>query len=238
MAVLTLACGVGAGAWSSLAQSPSPAGKEKKSYIRFWNMLPDKMSNNLLVLANDKPLFGAAPLDLYNDYVPSPVGSYNIVVKHTGDDGAIVQKVPAAMLENTFVTLLATEKNGQPTVELLNDTPDPKVADLSARVIVRSFFPGGRVAVGVAGGPLQTIANGTIVTLDNLPMTASASIVVQVSQAAVPPASKTWNVPADFSVTHHATLLLTPDHYDRLVPRLIYNGRLAHSNVAPQGVGH
>ena len=105
-------------------------------------MLPEKITNNLLVLANDKPLFGAAPFDLYNDYVPSPVGSYSLVVKRSSDEGVVLQKIPVALQDNEYITLLATEKNGQATVESINDTPDPKVVDLTARLIVRSFFSG------------------------------------------------------------------------------------------------
>lgn len=236
--VFVLLLSLGGSAGFLRAQQPAP-GKEPKAYIRFWNMLPINPANSLLVFAGDKPLFGASPFDLYTDYNSSPVGSYNLVVKRTAENSPILQKLPVVLQDKAFVTLVASEKNGQATIEILNDTPDPKVTELAAQLVVRSYYTGGTVSVGVTGGqPAQPVASGGTVTLDNLPMTAGVNLIVQVSGATPPPAARTWNLSADFSVTHHATLLLVPDHYGRMLPKLFYNGRLAHPEVAPQGGGH
>ena len=182
-------------------------------------MLPMVPTNNLLVASGD----------VYADYFATPVGSYNLVIKRLDEKQEPVAKVPVALQNGMYVTLLATVKDGQVNIQVIDDTPDPKATELTAQLIVRSFFTGGNVTVGVTGGqPAQPVPGGGTVTLDNLPTTAAVNVAVQVTMPTTPPTSKKWDLPADFSVTHHATLLLVSDRSGRLKPQLTYNAHVAN----------
>ncbi len=217
------------------AQQPAPTPSKPKAYIRLWNMLPADPANNLLVSVGDNAMFGVGPLDLYTDYFSSPLGSYSLTIKRSGDKADPGQKIPVALQDGTYITLLATQKGTQTNIEVINDTPDPKVKDLAASLIVRSFLTGARVTVGVAGGQVrQPVPDNATVTLDNLPMTAEVNISVQAMLPTTPPSPSNSELPADFSVTHHATLLLVSDRYGRLKSKLFYSGRVANLEAQRQ----
>ena len=218
------------------AQLPTAAPAAKpKAYIRLWNMLPVTPTNNLFVSAGDKPMFGVAPSDLYTDYFASSSGSYILTVKRAGDKDDPAQKVPVVLQDGTYITLLATQKGAQVSIETFNDTPDPNVKEVAASLVVRSFLTGARVTVGTTGsGSPQPIPDNAAVTVDSLPMTAGVNITIQATMPTTPPTMNSFDLPADFSVTHHATLMLVSDHYGRLKPKLIYNGRVANPEMQRQ----
>ena len=226
-AIVAAWCGGGLMLPSSLAQQPLPTPPARKAYLRFWNMLPVKPTNNLLVLINDKdPLTGAAPSNIYTQYVPAPVGSYTLVIKRTGDKGEVLQRLPAALPDNGFVTLLVTEKNGQTAAELFNDTPDPNKPETTARVTLRQFVPGGRATISTAGLPAsQPASSGETAVLEGITAGASVNVGVQVAMPTTPPTSKNWVLPVDFTKVHRATILLIADSYGRPRPQISYDAQ-------------
>ncbi len=124
--------------------------------------------------------------------------------------------------------MLVINKDGQPSVELINDTIDPK-APVSGRLIIRQLFPNARVSVTVGSAAPGTPMNyGEMATLDNLPLGATPLTM----QATIPGLGvKSWNLPLDLSQYHHNTLLIYPDPYGRFRPRLAVDGQ----SVAEQG---
>ena len=228
--------GVCSGPSQVAAQQPTPALVAKpKAYIRVWNMLPVTPTNNLFVSAGDKPMFGVAPSDLYTDYFASPVGGYILTVKRSGDKDDPAKKVPVVLQDGTYITLLATQKGAEVNIEMLNDTPNPNVKEVTGSLVVRSFLTGGRVMVGITGGrPPQPIPDNATVNMDDLPMTAGVNITVLATMPTTPPTTNSFDLPVDFSVTHHATLMLVSDRYGRLKPKLIYNGRVANPDAQRQ----
>ena len=216
------------GVSSARAQQSAPAtdAKPRKAHIRFWNMLPDKPANSLFLLAGDKDsIAGAAPNNVFTSYLPAPSGSYTLVVKRAGQGGVVIQRLPVVLPDEGYITLVASEKNGQPTVEMFNDMPDPKVTELGARLVLRQFFPGAHVKVSVTAGPSSpSVSYGETATLENLPATGSVNILLQAALPTTPPTTKEWPLTADFSTAHHATLLLVADSYGRLRPQLSYDG--------------
>ena len=227
-AVAALVFSVAVGASRSCAQQAQTP-KEKPAYIRFWNMLPLVPTNNLLLVAGEETLFGSAPLDLYSDYCAVPVSSSNLIIKRLGEKQEPLQKVPLTLHDGSFITLLATDKGGQVNIQVVDDTPNPNATDVVASMVVRSFCSGSRVTVAVKGGQApQTIPDNSVVVLDNLPMTAGLTVTVQATMPTMPSSTKSWDLLADFSVTHHATLLLVPDRDGRVKPRLVYNGYVAN----------
>ena len=211
------------------AQTPAEAKpKPPVAYIRFWNMLPKTPANNLMLLAGEKDaLSSIPPSNIFADYIAAPAGSYTLVVRRLSEETGAIQRLPVALPDKAFITLLAIEKNGQPTVEAYNDTPDPKVVESSARITLRQFFPGAHVKVSVVGGPTsQTLDYGQTATLENVPPNGQTSIVLQAALPTTPPSTRNWTLTADFSVARHATLLLVADSYGRFRPRLAYDGQL------------
>ena len=152
--------------------SQAPAAKPRKAHIRFWNLLPAGPTNDLQLFAgNGESISGAAPNDVYTGYLPAPDGSYVLTVKRVGGKSAVIWRQPVVLPVNGFITLIASEKNGQPTAEMFNDTPDPNVVESTARIVVRQFCPGAHVKVSVAGGPsTQTLEYGDTSTLENIPL--------------------------------------------------------------------
>ncbi len=210
------------------AQTPSPPPKTPHAYVRFWNMLPDTPANNLTLLAGEKNALAIMPPgNFFAEYMPVPVGNYNLMVRRMSEASGALQTFPATMADRTYITLLATEKNGQPTVQMFNDTPDPKVVEAYARFTMRQFVPGARVKVSVVGGPSSPVINyGETAVLENVPPNKQTNINLQAAMPTTPPTTRNWTLTGDFSAARHATLLLVADSYGRFRPLLAYDGQL------------
>lgn len=189
-------------------------------------MLPDTPTNNLLLLAGDKQELSIVPPgNLYASYLAAPAGSYALVVRRLGETSGALQRFPVALPDQTYITLLAIEKNGQPTVEMSNDTPDPKMVEGYARIVLRQLFPGAQIKVSVVGGPTSPMLGyGETAALENVPPNGQTSINLQAQLPTTPPSARNWTLTGDFSVARHATLLLVADPYGRFRPRLAYDG--------------
>ncbi len=208
------------------AQQPSPASSTQPvtGYVRFWNMLAGKAAPTLQLLsAEDKLLTTAPPNNSGSNYVGIPPGSYTFIVRKPGDAVNPLKKLPVILRGNTYITFLAQEKNGQPTVDLIDDTLDPKKADGPSRLVVRQFIPSARVIVSTREGVAsQEVGFGETATLENLP---NRVLFLTMKAVGLGPELKMWNTEADFTAARHATLLIINDSYGRFRPRLSYDGQ-------------
>ena len=233
LAVLLL-CGVAAGTASSQtdAPTPTPSPKPKAAYIRFWNMLPSRPSTVLELLSADKPLITAAVCNFYAGYTSVTPGAFTLTVRRVGDQNGAIKRLPVNLLADMYVSILVSAKDGQPNVELIDDTIDPKTAG-TRRLVLRQLFPNAKVTATVGPGPAgATLGFGETVAMDNLPA-AQSSLTVQavISGQGV----KSWSMPLDLTQAAHNTLLIFPDPYGRFRPRLAVDGQ--SSGEATHGEG-
>lgn len=200
-------------------QTPAPAG-----YVRFWNMLTAKGSPSLQLLSSETSLLTvAAPSNSGSNYVSLPPATYTFIVRKVGDTVNPLKKVAVVLRVGTYITFLVSEKGGQPTVELLDDTQDPKKADAPSRLVVRQFMPAAKVTVATReGATSQEVGFGETTTLENLP---NRNVFLTMKATGLGPEVAVWHTDADFSTSRHATLLIVGDAYGRFRPRLSYDGQ-------------
>lgn len=217
----------GAAPWCR-AQQPTSTSQPPKAFVRFWNMLPNKPTNNLVLSAGDNQAITAAvPNNISAEYLPTPIGSYSMVVKRTDSQGTLLQKVPVVLPEKGFISVLVIERNGQPAVEVINDTVVSGAESLGPQLVLRQFFPGAKISVSVNGGaPSQVVGYEEAATLVNVPASKTVNIVIQAVLPTTPPSTRTWPLTGDFSTARRATLLVVADTYGRLRPQLCYDGQL------------
>ncbi len=191
-------------------------------------MLPGKANDILELLAGEnKPLTTAVPGNFYAGYTPVVTGAFTFTVSRPSDSAHPLKRLPISLPPDAYVTILATAKDGQPAVEAINDTLDPKTAGIG-RLIVRQYVVGARVTAAVGTtSTLSALGYGDTAILDNLP-SAQTTVDVQVTLPNLP--TKPFSIPVDFSATPHATLLIAPDPNGRVRPRLTEDG---HAVIEP-----
>lgn len=227
--VLLVALLAATGSATSRAQTPEPTptptpatNKPKLAYLRLWNMLPSTPPTTLELLSADKPLVTGAVCNFYAGYASVAPGAFTLTVRRAGDQNGAIKRLPVNLLADMFVTVLVSSKDGQPNVELINDTVDPKAA-VTKRLVLRQLFPNAKVTTVVGNAaPSAPLTFGETAVLDNLPE-ASSSLTVQ---AAIPGQSvKSWSMPLELPPNARATLLIFPDSYGRFRPRLAMDGQ-------------
>ena len=120
LALALLSAAIGPTAHAQLpseSPSPSPSNKPKLAYIRFWNMLPSQSSPVLELLSADKPLMTAVPCNFYAGYASVNPGAFVLSVRRAGDQNAAIKRLPVNLTPDMFVTVLVSNKDGQPSVE-------------------------------------------------------------------------------------------------------------------------
>ena len=202
---------------------PSPTPKVQ-AYVRFWNMLIGKDAPDLqLMAAEDKPMTVGPSGNAFAGYLAVDPGTYNFSVRRPNDPTTVIKRLPIVLRGDVYVTLLVVAgKDGKPDVQIIDDTVNPKTDDGLGTLVIRQFFPGTSVTVGVNAAPSgAALTFGDLTTMEHLPLHA----VVNMRAEGVGPAPKTWNVEADFaSGGHHATMLVLADPYGRFRPRLVFDG--------------
>ena len=209
------------------AQSPATPTKPKVAYVRFWNMLPAKAKGNALELfeADNKMLTVAGPGNCFADYLPVVPGSYTFSVCRPESVATPLKRLPINLPADTFITIVVSEKDGQPVVEGLNDTIDPKAAGDAGRLVVRQYLAGSQATVSVGTAPATALLSyGAVTVLDNLP---AAQVNVNVRATSPNGTAQNWTVPADFTTDHHGTLLILTDAYGQFRPRFAVDGHAA-----------
>ncbi len=208
------------------AQQPPPAATPLPAlgYVRFWNMLSSKGAPTLQLLsAEDKPLTTAAPNNSGSNYLSLTPGTYTFIVRKPGDTANALKRQPVVLRGYTYITFMVSEKNGQPVVDLIDDTQDPKKANDPSRLVVRQFMPAARVIVSTReGATTSELGFGESATLENLP---NHNLFLTMKATGLGPDVKLWNTEADFTSARHATLLVVADPWGRFRPRLAYDGQ-------------
>ena len=209
--------------------SPSPSPRPAQAYVRFWNMLPGKDAPPLQLLSGENKLLTTAVGANYAaGYTPITPGTYTFEVRRAGDAANPLKKQPVILRGDTYITYLVSQKNGQPAVELIDDTLDPKNADGPSRLVIRQFIPGAQVTIMTKdGNTSQAIGYGESTSLESLPNRAG---VMTLKATGLGPEPSTWNIEPDFTTARHATVLVVADPYGRFRPRLTYDGQ---ANITP-----
>ena len=206
--------------------TPAPAEKKPKhGYIRFWNMLP-KGSGPLLLqqkgaAPDAAPIATAEPLNYYASYEPVAPAKYALSVVRAGNTSAPLQQFNLLLRSDVYVTFLAREVNGKPTVEMLDDTYDP-AAVTAGRITIRNHFPDAQVTVtGDASIQSRLLSCGDFQVLDGFPLRP----VLLEMQAKLPNGkTQRWSAEVDFRSSKRATLLVMADPYGRFRPRVSADG--------------
>ena len=193
-------------------------------------MLPNPPPTLLELLSGDTPLTTAAACNYYATYFTVPPGAYTFTVRRINDKTGAIKRLPVNLTADTYITLLAYTKNGQPDVEMTNDTIDPK-APPSGQLSVRQLCPNAKVTVFLGNAPASApLGYGETFTIPNLPMGMNALSI----QAAIPGQSiRPWSTQMDLSQDHHNTLLIFSDSYGRYRPRLAVDGHAILDSSRP-----
>jgi hypothetical protein len=213
---------------SAEAQVETPTATPKPTpapgYIRFWNMLPS--SAGALDLRRtggsptDPPLIGQSPSYRYNTYLECPVGVYHLAVNKAGESDKVLKAVDVNLTANFFFTVLVGPTPEGPSVQLINDTSNPKAE--TAALTVRNYFPG--IAVDVFDGAKKIVTAlpfGQSFVVANLPFDRLPLTIKTILPNKVAAES---GAEADFKMARRATLLIIPDEYGRFRPRVTLDG--------------
>ena len=198
-------------------------------------MLPSQPPTVLELLSGDKLLTTAAICNFYAGYTSITPGAFTLTVRRAGDQNGAIKRLPVNLLGNMFVTILVSMKDGQPNVEFIDDTIDPKTAG-ATRLVLRQLFPNAKVTATVGTGPASAaLGYGETVVLDNLAATQSSLTV----QASIPGQSaKSWSMPLDLTQFPRTTLLIFPDPYGRFRPRLAVDAQASSESGHGDGGHH
>ena len=212
--------------------SPSPTPKPPRAYVRFWNMLPSQPPVTLELLYTNRSISTAASCNFYAGYFPVLPGAFEFTVRRANDQNGSIKRVSVNLKANDFVTILVSNKDGQPNVELVNDTVDPKAPNPN-RLVLRQLFPNAKVTAFLGTTPASgALGYGETIALDNL-AAAQSNLTVQ---AVIPGQGvKSWSMPLDLTQAHHSTLLIFPDPYGRFRPRLAADAQAAAESERGEG---
>jgi hypothetical protein len=215
-----LALFVALNARGQAAPSPTPP----VGYIRFWDMLPPANGAFELRKAGVPPseatLLNGTPLQ-YSSYTEFPAGKYKLAVFKKGERNTPLKLLDLDVRQESFFTILITPKGGVQTVEMTEDTLDPKAT--SGVLTIRNFFPGSIVGASIKGTKLGSpLPYGESYVAAGLP-TGRVSVGLSVRLPTGDPIET--GIEPDFKVSKRATLLIIPDSYGRLSPIITFDGK-------------
>ena len=212
------------------AQTPlgtAPAApKPKVASMRFLNLLP--LDGGTLVLLSGAstqgpPLQVAPPSNFYAPYLKFQPARAIFKVCRLGNPQNPIKTADVPLKGGGYYTLLAhLQPDGQPTVEVIDETPDPSVPPTN-RLTVRQYCRRARVVITAAGRQSSNpLGEGESQTLSDLP----DGIVTLAMAATLAPGGppRTLNIDAGFQRARHATIYVVTDPYDRLRPRVTSDG--------------
>lgn len=205
--------------------TPAATPKPKFGYIRFWNMLPKTYGALALVPGGSapgaEPMALAAPSNFWDSYTEVPPQRYNLAVSFDKDRTIPLQQFDVLLRKDVYITLLATEVDGKPKVEMVDDTYDPATT-VAGKLTVRHFFPDAEVTVKVStGGATTPMKWNEVQVVDGLPLQPSLlNMEAKMANGKV----HQWSAELNPAITRRATLMLVPDPYGRFRPRLNPDG--------------
>lgn len=202
----------------------TPASTRAPGHIRFWNMLPPTAGAMDLrragAPATEPPLTGKSPSYRYNSYLEHTPGVYHLSVNKNGQPTSPLKVLDVNLQGNFFYTVLVAPTAQGPSVQLINDTPNPKAEN--AVLTVRNYFPG--LSVDLFNGTqkiVSALASGDSTVISNLPFDRLSLTIKTILPNKVPAES---SAEADFKLARRATLLIIPDEYGRFRPRVTLDG--------------
>lgn len=204
--------------------SSPPASKPKFGHVRCWNAFPLGSPTFELVLGaapNDRTLQSSPPQNFYATYIAVPPGQYAVRIIRAGDRQNSIKSFNLPLRDKNYFTLFITQAaDGQPAIELLDETADPAKTTPN-RVTVRQFCAGATAIITAGGKRTQPLPFGGVETLEGLPN----GLVPLIMRATLPSGtSKVWNTEADFRASHRATVFITMDPYKRMRTRVTVDG--------------
>lgn len=230
-------CGVNLGtacAQEPASPTPSPTPKQVTAYVRFWNLLPLKSGYLELVGAADplgKSLLSASPGAFAGEYRPVPPARYSWAVCRAGDRKQPLKNpldVPLRAEEYlTIVTRPSADPGGEPVVELVDDTIDPDQPSSNNLTIYQCSPDVKAVVTAARRYTSDPVVYGSTQSLKDLPkgvVGLSISLTTKTGPAS-------WNTDADFRASPHASLIVVPDAYGRIRPRVTVDGATRNAAV-------
>ncbi len=215
------------------AQAPGSPPAGVPAHVRFWKTELRAFPGMRLTL---KPTSGRRPSVhelgsggpgyIFNNYSDEPAGRGTLEVFSATTPHPLVS-LPAEFAPGAFLTVLLREpeKAGNPPrLEIIDDSHDAANATLS-QITVRNFITNLKEMHLTVGENL----NVQFVSGDSfLQMRGLKSVLYPIRTTGTDLSGKPfeWNMDADFQQCRHQTLLVYPDPYGRVRPRLIVDGEI------------
>ena len=199
------------------AQTPSPT--PKVGYIRFWNMLPPTNGTFEVRNANAGPTEESlltASAYKYSSYTAFPEARYRLAVVKKGEAAAL-KIFEVDLKQDTFFTILISPRS----IDMFSDAQDPN-AD-SGRLMIRNFFPGANISALINSKQVtESLPYGQSYEAGGLSLDRAVITLRAKLPSGVPSES---SVDFDFKTSKRATVLIIPDSYGRLRPRITIDGK-------------
>ena len=231
LSVCASLCSVSSGVPATQAQPPSLG--TNLAHVRFWKTNLHNLPAVRVVARSvsrhpaTTDLGSSGPGFAFNSYVGVPPGPAAFDV-FDGAGKKPLRTLQAELAPDEFFTVLLGEpdkKNGLPAFELIDDGPAATPGD-SAQLRVR-FFVGGLKEAKVSMGEnlnVEFVSEDGYLRVRGIKPVASSIHTVGTGAGGK---SFEWNNEADFKQHHRQTLLIYPDPYGRVRPRLIEDGELS-----------
>lgn len=168
----------------------------------------------------------------FGDYTAVPSGACTIEVKDAADAKTPLATITTRFIPGTFYSLIAREKAGAVSLEMLDDTP---ADEATAELIVRNFVPSLQ-ALQIDAGPdihVRLPTGAPFLHLGGLPLARMQLDISGTDRSSQP---IQWSNEVDFTKIRRATLLIHTDPYQRVRPRVTIDGAPpagADSSAAP-----
>lgn len=196
------------------------------AHVRFLNLVPLKggiMSFFGPGSTDGQPLQVAPPSNFYATYLGlAPVRTTFRVFRMENLQTEVKSVDAPLRVDGYFTVLMHLQADGQPKLEVIDETPDPKVNPVN-RLTVRQFFRDAQVVITVGGRQRSnSLAYAETQTLTDLPDgTVPLSMVATLAAGGAP---RSVNLDISFQHSRHVTVFIAADPYDRLRPRVMTDG--------------
>jgi hypothetical protein len=158
----------------------------------------------------------------FGDYVPVPPGAWTFEVVDAKEPGTRLATFSTSLAASSFSTLLVQEKADGIALELVDDTA-PKGA--IAELVVRNFAPTLKYVDVDAGRDLHVRLTSTESFLAVRGLTRT-KLQVETSGEETSGQPLKWSNEVDFTKVRRATVLIYPDGYGRIRPRVVVDGEI------------
>lgn len=206
------------------AQAPAPAVPVSPALLRIWK--GELVSRRALRVSYTVSAHKSPPKEFvhlehgydFGQYIPLPAEDLKLDVFEDRPNGELLNSLPLHLSSGDKVTLLISETGGKVGIEIVNDNPPPdaeKTADLS----VRNFIPSlTSLQVSVGDDVRVTLSSAQSFLQVRGLRREALEVDTSGTQAGK---SIRWTNEVDFSQARKATVLIYPDPYGRIRPRVV-----------------